>query len=156
MLGKSASQPPSTALIAPHTMPQGTRRLSVLLAEDNAVNQRLAERLLEKQGHHVRVTANGREALAALDRENFDVVLMDVQMPKMDGFDATAAIRAREQDTGRHMPIIAMTAHTMQGDKERCLAAGMDSYISKPIKSRDLIDVLERVSVAGLAPANPA
>ena len=94
------------------------------------------------------VTANGREALAALDRENFDVVLMDVQMPEMDGFDATAAIRAREQDTGRHLPIIAMTAHAMQGDRERCLAAGMDGYIAKPIQARELIDLLEKFSVA--------
>jgi CheY-like chemotaxis protein len=148
VLGTSGSQTEPAALIARHTMREGKKKLSVLLADDNAVNQRLAQRLLEKHGHHVTVTANGREALAALDRENFDVVLMDVQMPEMDGFDATASIRAREQDTGRHLPIIAMTAHAMQGDRERCLAAGMDGYIAKPIQARELIDLLEKFSVA--------
>jgi two-component system sensor histidine kinase/response regulator len=89
---------------------------------------------------------NGREALAALDRERFDVVLMDVQMPEMDGFETTAAIRVRERDTGKRLPIIAMTAHAMQGDRERCLAAGMDSYIAKPIRARELIELLEKFS----------
>jgi len=116
--------------------------------EDNEVNQKLAQRLLEKRGHHVTVTGNGREALAALDREDFDVAFMDVQMPEMDGFGATAAIRARERETGSHLPIIAMTAHAIQGDRERCLAAGMDSYISKPINPQELTELLERFSVA--------
>ena len=120
--------------------------MRVLLAEDNAVNQMLAVRLLEKQGHQVTVTANGREALAALDRQKFDVVLMDVQMPEMDGFEATTAIRLREQHTGAHLPIIAMTAHAMQGDRQRCVAAGMDDYISKPISNGELIAILEQVS----------
>ncbi|MFZ0963914.1 MAG: response regulator, partial [Terriglobia bacterium] len=113
---------------------------------DNAVNQKLAERLLEKHGHTVTVTTNGREALAALDRETFDVVLMDVQMPEMDGFEATAAIREREQSAGGHLPIIAMTAHAMRGDQERCLAAGMDGYIAKPIRTKELIALLETFS----------
>jgi len=148
VLGMSGPQPEPAALITRHTIREGKKKLRVLLAEDNVVNQKLAARLLEKHGHHVTVTSNGREALAALDRENFDAVLMDVQMPEMDGFEATAAIRAREQHTGRHIPIIAMTAHAMQGDRERCLEAGMDDYISKPIKIRELIDVLEKFSVA--------
>jgi CheY-like chemotaxis protein len=112
------------------------KKLRVLLAEDNAVNQKIASRFLEKEGHHVTLASDGRQALAALDRENFDVVLMDVQMPEMDGFEATAAIRARERDTGKRLPIIAMTAHAMKGDRERCLAAGMDSYIAKPITAQ--------------------
>jgi two-component system sensor histidine kinase/response regulator len=156
VLGTSGSQPDSAALVTRQTVPKGTKKLRVLLAEDNAVNQKVASRLLEKQGHHVTVAPDGREALAALDRENFDAVLMDVQMPEMDGFEATAAIRARERDTGRHLPIIAMTAHAMQGDRERCLAAGMDSYISKPIKARELIELLERFSDAVQEEASPA
>jgi CheY-like chemotaxis protein len=122
------------------------RRLRVLLAEDNAVNQKIATRVLEKHGHHVTVAADGRVALAALDRDSFDVVLMDVQMPEMDGFEATAAIRGREQETGGHLPIIAMTAHAMPGDRERCIAAGMDSYIAKPLKIAELIELLEKLS----------
>jgi two-component system sensor histidine kinase/response regulator len=118
------------------------------LAEDNAVNQKIACRVLEKQGHQVTIAPDGREALAALERENFDVVLMDVQMPEMDGFETTAAIRVRERDTGKRLPIIAMTAHAMQGDRERCLAAGMDGYIAKPIRVRELIELLEKFSAA--------
>jgi CheY-like chemotaxis protein len=129
-----------------HRSKPKTARLRVLLAEDNAVNQKIASRLVEKQGHHVTLVHNGREALAALDRERFDVVLMDVQMPEMDGFETTAAIRVRERDTGKRLPIIAMTAHAMQGDRERCLAAGMDSYIAKPIRARELIELLEKFS----------
>jgi len=147
VLGRSQSPAGSAALITHHTLREGKRRLHVLLAEDNAVNRRLATLLLEKHGHRVTVTANGREALAALDQENFDLVLMDVQMPEMDGIEATAAIREREQGTGRHLPIIAMTAHAMRGDQERCLEAGMDGYIAKPIKVQELIDLLERFSV---------
>ena len=117
--------------------------LRVLLAEDNLVNQRLATRLLEKRGHHVAVAGNGQEALAALEREDFDLVLMDVQMPEMDGFEATAAIRQKENMNGRHLPIVALTAHAMKGDREKCLAAGMDDYLSKPIRPQELDEVLE-------------
>jgi signal transduction histidine kinase/ActR/RegA family two-component response regulator len=124
------------------------KRLRVLLAEDNAVNQKIAMRVLEKHGHHVTVAADGRQALAALDRAIFDVVLMDVQMPEMDGFEATAAIRGRERETGNHLPIIAMTAHAMPGDRERCIAAGMDSYIAKPLKAAELIELLEKLADA--------
>jgi len=117
----------------------------ILLAEDNAVNQRLAIRLLEKQGHRVTVASDGREVLSAIDREEFDIVLMDIQMPEIDGLETTAAIRKQEQSSGRHMPIIAMTAHAMRGDRERCLAAGMDGYISKPIVSTELLESIEAV-----------
>jgi signal transduction histidine kinase/ActR/RegA family two-component response regulator len=124
------------------------KQLRILLAEDNAVNQKIACHVLEKQGHHVTVAADGRQALSALDQGPFDVVLMDVQMPEMDGFETTGAIRARERGTGRHLPIIAMTAHAMQGDRERCIAAGMDSYISKPLEIKELIELLEKFSEA--------
>jgi CheY-like chemotaxis protein len=117
--------------------------LSVLLVEDNAVNQRLAARLLEKRGHRVVVAANGREALAALESNSFDLVLMDVQMPEMDGIEATAAIRKKEQLSGKHQAVIALTAHAMKGDQERCLAAGMDGYLGKPIRTQELDAILE-------------
>jgi signal transduction histidine kinase/CheY-like chemotaxis protein len=119
--------------------PAGPRRpLRVLLAEDNATNQMLAVTLLEREGHTVEVVGTGREALAALERQAFDVVLMDVQMPEMDGFEATAFIRSRERGTGRHLPVIALTAHAMKGDRERCLQAGMDDYVTKPLQARQL------------------
>jgi PAS domain S-box-containing protein len=126
-------------------------RLRVLLAEDNVVNQRLAVRLLEKQGHAVVVANNGHEALAALEREPFDLVLMDVQMPDMGGFETTAEIRRREAErgNGRHVPVIAMTAHAMKGDRERCLAAGMDDYVSKPVRAQELFEAIARVLVVG-------
>ena len=132
-------------LVTRHSLREG-KRLRILLAEDNLVNQRLVVRLLEKQGHHLTIAGNGREALERLEKESFDVVLMDVQMPEMDGFEATAAIRERERLTAKHVPIIAMTAHTMQGDRERCLAAGMDGYVSKPIKLQELIGAIENRS----------
>ena len=117
--------------------------LRVLVAEDNAVNQRLAARMLEKRGHRVTVTANGLEAVEALANRNFDLVLMDIQMPEMDGFEATAVIRQREERDGTHMPIIALTANAMKGDRERCLAARMDGYLSKPIVPQELDELLE-------------
>jgi signal transduction histidine kinase/DNA-binding response OmpR family regulator len=117
--------------------------MKVLLAEDNAVNQRLTVRLLEKRGHKVAVAGNGLEALAALRKESFDLVFMDVQMPEMDGYEATAAIREEERNSGRHLQVIALTAHAMKGDRERCLAAGMDGYLSKPIRPEELDEVLE-------------
>jgi PAS domain S-box-containing protein len=119
------------------------KALRVLVAEDNAVNQRLASRMLEKRGHRVTVTANGLEAVEALANGNFDLILMDIQMPEMDGFEATAAIRTREKRDGTHIPIIALTANAMKGDRERCLAAGMDGYLSKPIVPRELDELLE-------------
>jgi PAS domain S-box-containing protein len=119
------------------------RRLHILLAEDNVVNQTLAWRLLEKCGHRVEVVGTGTEALAALSQHCFDLVLMDVQMPDLDGLEAAAAIRAQERNTGRHLPIIAMTAHAMKGDQERCLAAGMDGYVTKPMKAADLYAAID-------------
>ena len=124
-------------------LPPGSRRLSILLVEDTPVNQRLAVVLLEDRGHTVVVANDGREALDILDRESFDLILMDVQMPRMDGFQATAAIRAGEAGTSRHIPIFAMTARAMKGDRERCLAAGMDGYISKPIRAEQFLAVIE-------------
>jgi PAS domain S-box-containing protein len=115
----------------------------VLIAEDNVVNQRVAAGLLGKRGHVATVVGNGREALDALTHQTFDVVLMDVQMPVMDGLEATAAIRAREKGTGRHTRLIAMTAHTMNGDRERCIAAGMDGYLSKPLDPQKLYAAVE-------------
>ena len=125
---------------------RASRPLRVLVAEDNAVNRTLVVQLLKKRGHRATVTGNGREALAALEREEFDVALMDVQMPELDGFEATAEIRARERTSGRHLPIVAMTAHAMKGDRERCVAAGMDGYVSKPIDRRKLYETIERLA----------
>lgn len=122
-----------------------SERLAVLLAEDNIVNQRLATRLLEKEGYEVSTAANGREALEAIARGAFDLVLMDVQMPDMDGFEATRAIRAGERSLGGHLPIIAMTAHVMKGDRERCLDAGMDAYVAKPVQREVLLATIDRV-----------
>jgi signal transduction histidine kinase/ligand-binding sensor domain-containing protein/ActR/RegA family two-component response regulator len=116
--------------------------LRVLLAEDNVVNQRLAKRLLEQRGHTVYVAANGCEALAVMDREEVDIVLMDLQMPEMDGFQATAAIRASERVKGGHVPIVALTAHALTGDRENCLSSGMDAYLAKPYSNEDLQRVL--------------
>ena len=112
--------------------------LHILLAEDNEVNQEYAVDLLRRRGHTVVVANNGPEALADWEMGTFDIILMDVQMPLMDGFATTAAIRQREKATGRHTPIIALTAHVMKGDRERCLAAGMDAYASKPLGARTL------------------
>jgi two-component system, sensor histidine kinase and response regulator len=156
VLGGSQPQTESAALAAHQAVPSAMKRLRVLLAEDNIINQKVASRLLEKQGHLVTIAADGREALAALDRENFDLVLMDVQMPEMDGFEATAAIRAQERETSKHMPIIAMTAHAMQGDRERLIAAGMDDYIAKPINFRELTDLLKKLSEAAQVRAGQA
>jgi CheY-like chemotaxis protein len=127
------------------------RPLKILLSEDNLVNQKLAIRLLEKAGHRVTLATTGREAVAAWDNAGvpgFDVVLMDIQMPEMDGMEATAAIRQLEKHSGNHIPILAMTAHAMRGDKERCLASGMDGYISKPIQPAGLFVEIERCLAA--------
>jgi PAS domain S-box-containing protein len=132
------------------------RPLRVLLAEDGLVNQQVAVGLLELRGHRVLVANNGKEALAALEKERFDVVLMDVQMPEMDGLEAAAAIRQCERQTGGHVPIIAMTAHAMKGDRERCLAAGMDGYLAKPIQARALDEALAGVAAGPAEPAEAA
>ncbi|HID23102.1 MAG TPA: response regulator [Planctomycetaceae bacterium] len=121
------------------------RRLKILLVEDSTVNQKVALALLKKHGHEVTVAKNGQEAVAAFQKQDFDVVLMDVQMPEMDGYQATEMIRRHEVGTGRRVPIIAMTAHALKGDRERCLAAGMDDYIAKPIRSRELFETIAAV-----------
>ena len=126
-----------------HDAREPSSSLRILLAEDNLVNQRLATRLLEKRGHIVAVAANGREAVTAFEKESFDLVLMDLQMPEMDGFEATAAIREKEKVTGYHLPIVALTAHAMKGDREKCLEGGMDGYLTKPIRAQELDDLLE-------------
>jgi CheY-like chemotaxis protein len=127
--------------------------LRILLAEDSLVGQKLAVGILEKEGHSVFVTSDGGKAIAALENRTFDVILMDVQMPEMDGFEATATIRAKEKRRGTRTPIIAMTAHAMKGDRERCIAAGMDDYVPKPIRPRELFGkiraALERGSEVG-------
>jgi CheY-like chemotaxis protein len=107
--------------------------MRILLVEDNPINQKVAQRLLEKAGHSVTIAGNGREALDQVAENTFDLVLMDVQMPEMDGFAATTAIRAKERATGGHLPIVALTAYALKGDRERCLAAGMDGYVTKPV-----------------------
>jgi CheY-like chemotaxis protein len=140
---------PGAAPLTRHSLNESRPKLRVLLAEDNAVNRKLAIRLLEKQGHTVTVACDGREAVAAVENGEFDVVLMDVQMPIMSGLDATAAIRALEQDTGRHLPIVAMTAHAMKGDEERCLEAGMDGYVTKPIQPSRMMEAIVRVTASG-------
>jgi light-regulated signal transduction histidine kinase (bacteriophytochrome)/CheY-like chemotaxis protein len=133
------------AVVTIHSLRQDRRRLRILLVEDNPVSEVLATRVLERRGHAVTVARNGTAALKALEKQAPDLVLMDVQMPEMDGFETTATIRKGELRTGTHIPIIAMTAHAMTGDKERCLAAGMDGYVSKPIRADDLFSVVEQV-----------
>jgi PAS domain S-box-containing protein len=125
--------------------------LRILLAEDNLVNQRLTTRLLEKRGHRVVLAANGREALAALEKGNYDLLLMDIQMPEMNGMEATARIRDKEKLTGGHQPIVALTAHAMKGDQELCLAAGMDGYLAKPIRAEELDQILDQFTARGAA-----
>jgi signal transduction histidine kinase/CheY-like chemotaxis protein len=143
VLGTNVQQAEPPPLVTRHSLREGHRSLRVLLAEDNLVNQVLASRLLEKLGHTVLVAGNGRKVLEALEKQEFDLVVMDVSMPEMDGFEAAAAIRTKEGATGSHIPIIAMTAHAMKGDRERCLAAGMDAYVSKPIQASELFEAIK-------------
>jgi two-component system, sensor histidine kinase and response regulator len=141
VLGRSSLEP--TQIGAPAIRQISNESLRILVAEDNRVNQMVTLRLLEKRGFHVVLVATGAEALTTLDREAFDVILMDVQMPDMNGMEATAAIRAKERLTGGHVPIIAMTALAMRGDREEFLAAGMDSYVSKPIRASELFAAIK-------------
>jgi signal transduction histidine kinase/DNA-binding response OmpR family regulator len=144
-LGRPAPQDSPRPPAIPRKAAAGPRRLRILLAEDNVVNQRLVMRLLEKRGHQVEVVGTGHEAVAALAQQTFDLVLMDVQMPEMDGLEATAAIRAQEHATGTHLPIIALTAHALKGDQEQCLAAGMDAYVAKPMQADELYAAIDRL-----------
>jgi CheY-like chemotaxis protein len=172
VLHASSTESRKPLLRPPLAMPETRPRLRILLAEDNAINQRVATGTLQKRGHTVVVASNGKEALAALEKEAFDLLLIDVQMPEMDGFEVTRAIREKENrvrsqfspqssvlsrpesgvrtpDSGLfHLPIVAMTAHALKGDRERCLEAGMDGYVSKPLQARHLFEV-----IAGLVPA---
>jgi PAS domain S-box-containing protein len=149
VLSTKARETDPPRLVTRHTLREDQRSLRILLAEDNLVNQKLAARLVEKRGHTAVVVSSGREALQALEKQKFDLVLMDVQMPEMDGFETTAAIREKEKATGSHLPIIAMTAYAMKGDLERCLTAGMDKYIAKPIQPRELFEAIEGLVPAG-------
>jgi CheY-like chemotaxis protein/HPt (histidine-containing phosphotransfer) domain-containing protein len=123
----------------------------ILVAEDSLVNQALIKLLLEKWGHTPCVAENGAETLALLEHEQFDMILMDLQMPELNGFEATAAIRNKERNTDKHIPIIALTAHALKGDRERCIDAGMDDYVSKPIEPKLLFDVIERAAAKTVA-----
>jgi CheY-like chemotaxis protein len=139
----AVSEMPASRPVAAPPTERAKRRLSVLVAEDNVVNQRVAVGLLTSRGHRVIVAGNGLEAIAAVERDVFDVILMDVQMPEMGGYEATAVIREREHHIGRRQRIVAMTAHAMTGDRERCLDAGMDGYISKPLDPKALFAIVE-------------
>jgi PAS domain S-box-containing protein len=151
VLGQPDQKRDHPQLVTRHTIRETRRQLRILVAEDNAINRELVTRLLQKNGHTVMAAATGKEAVELLDREgsNCDLVLMDVEMPDMDGFHATAIIREKEKSSGRHMPIVALTAYAMKGDRERCLAAGMDSYLSKPIRYQDLLETVQRL-VSGM------
>jgi CheY-like chemotaxis protein len=138
--------PGAKQLVTRHTLQEQWQPLSFLVAEDNPVNQKLIARLLEKRGHSVELAQNGREALEAMKQKHFDITLMDIQMPVMDGMVATKLIREMEKFSGAHMPVIALTAHAMQGDEERCLACGMDGYVTKPVKLEELFSVIEKVA----------
>jgi len=153
----STTRPRPSALITRHSLEEAQRTLHVLLAEDNAVNQVLATSLLKKHGHRVSVAADGLEALELLERERIDLVLMDVHMPRLGGYAAARRIRAGEGDSGRHVPIIALTAQAMKGDREKCFEAGMDGYVSKPLRIAELFAVMYQVLAArGTASTNPA
>ena len=157
---RAIGAPSPAARPAPHAgaiaMVPGQQRVRILLVEDNRINQKVASLLLKRRGHHVTLAQDGREALTALADDTFDVVLMDLQMPNMGGLEATAVIRQHERTTGRHVRIVAMTAHAMKSDRERCLAAGMDGYISKPFDPPVLFAVVESAgdtsSEAAVAP----
>ncbi len=134
-----------SCLVTRHSIRESKRKLRILLAEDNLVNQRLAVTMLERMGHIVSVAPNGEKALEAVAKETFDLVLMDVQMPRMDGIEATRAIRETEKELGTHVPILAMTAYALHEDRERCLAAGMDGYLSKPINAQELFEAIDNL-----------
>ena len=136
----------TAALVTRHSLRESGNKLRILLAEDNAVNRILAVRLPEERGHTVTIACDGKEALLAARKEEFDIILMDIQMPEMNGFEATAAIREREASAGRHVPIVALTAYAMKEDRERCISAGMDAYITKPIRPNELFAAIESVT----------
>jgi CheY-like chemotaxis protein len=140
------------ALVTRHTINESHRSLRILVAEDNPVNRTLVTAILAKRGHVTVTVGNGLEAVAAARTDVFDVILMDVQMPEMDGLEATAAIRKIEEGTGAHVPIVALTAHAMKGDREICMAAGMDEYLTKPINATELFALLDSLDGIPLIP----
>jgi two-component system sensor histidine kinase/response regulator len=144
MMAQGYSTDEARPLITRYAIEAVRRPLRILVVEDNAMNQRVAQAMLKRRGHSVVIASNGREATEALEKENFELVFMDVQMPEMDGFEATRLIRDRQKTTGQYTPIVAMTAHAMKGDREKCIAAGMDDYISKPIRDAELFEVVEK------------
>jgi signal transduction histidine kinase/DNA-binding response OmpR family regulator len=146
ILSSESQAKESAPLVTVHTLRERRTCLRILVAEDNAINQILAMRLLEKRGHSVMVAENGRVAIEALEKQTFDAILMDVQMPVLGGLEAAAEIRAHEKTTGLHIPIIALTANAMPGDRELCLNAGMDDYLSKPLQAKELFAMIERVT----------
>jgi two-component system, sensor histidine kinase and response regulator len=150
VLGGKEREKSKPELITRHLLRETQRFLTILVVDDNLINQRVALRLLEKQGHAVECVGSGTSALAAIEQTVFDVVLMDVEMPEMNGLETTAALRKRERDSGSHVPIIAMTAHALDGDRERCLSAGMDEYVAKPIDVTNLLGAIEAV-ISGAA-----
>jgi two-component system, sensor histidine kinase and response regulator len=158
VLSARSTLPASPDLVTRHSLREEGRGLRVLLAEDNLDNQAVAIGLLERKGYTVVAAGNGKEALAAMEgsARSFDLALIDVQMPEMNGFETTAAIRQKERSTGAHLPIIALTAHAMAGDRERCLAAGMDEYVAKPIRGSDLFAAIERLLPGGVRPPDSA
>jgi CheY-like chemotaxis protein len=145
VLGQPCQRKDHPDLVTRHTIREVRRKLRIIVAEDNAINRELVTRLLQKRGHTVMPVTTGREAVDLLDKDaaNCDIVLMDVEMPDMDGFQATAIIREKEKISGKHIPIIALTAYAMKGDRERCLAAGMDGYVPKPIRHQDLFETIQ-------------
>jgi CheY-like chemotaxis protein len=147
-LQKNTVNKTGASFLTRHSIRESERSLNILLAEDNPINQKLAVRLIQRMGHKVSIALNGRQALEAIETEKFDIILMDVQMPEMDGLEATQAIRTRESLTGRpRIPIIAITAHAMAGDRDRCLEAGMDGYVSKPLNAQELFEVIENIEL---------
>lgn len=140
-----AQRAASSALLPPRHTESDIKSLRILVAEDTPVNQVLISRTLEKMGHMVTIASNGREALDLFKTHSYHLVFMDVQMPEMDGFTATRTIRAHEKETGSHIPVVAMTAHAMKGDRERCLESGMDDYLAKPVNSREIADAIRRI-----------
>ena len=152
-LGSQRHDAKTPPVITRHLLHESRRQLKILLAEDNPVNQLLAVRLLEKRGHTVIVASTGKLALEAHETQSFDLVLMDVQMPEMDGLEATVAIRQREKKSGKHIPIIAMTAHAMVGDRELCLKAGMDAYVTKPLDVGYLLAAIDDLVHSPMQPS---
>ncbi|MBN2247031.1 MAG: response regulator [Candidatus Aminicenantes bacterium] len=144
LLGDQEDGQEKVPFITRHSLRESKKRYNILLAEDNIINQKVAIRILEKAGHIIKAVPDGKQALASWEKNSFDLILMDIQMPFLDGFEVTAKIREKEREKGGHIPIVAMTAHAMKGDREKCLAAGMDNYVSKPLKPDDLVRVVER------------